>query len=233
MSLIPAAAAAGVAAVCFFGGSMAGDTVCKPAPKVEQTDDRSVADRILDGTDGFVLDELAPMETRAPKPSSPASPSTFSVKRAAGASFGDTNSAYKQCNVTIGKTTLLTATESSCLINTNAFVAAGTPPVGSVKPGVQANERGEVCSESRPVWFWGFIPMGLLSVVLLIGGMGRREGTYTSSPEFAGDPDLPSAPAAPSFDAGVAGGQPQAPTGATTPPRSTTTTTGFDAFDED
>ncbi|BBY99632.1 hypothetical protein [Mycolicibacterium fallax] len=229
---IPAAVAAGAALVCFVGGTFAGDTVCKPAPKVEQTDTRSLLDKIVDGTDGLVLDELKPLETRAPKPSSPASPSTFDVKRAASASFGDTNSAYKSCNVALGRTAMLTQAESSCLINTGSFTAAGTPPVGSVKPGVVPNSKGEVCSEARPMWFWGFIPFGLLSVVLLIGGMGRREDTYTSSPEFAGDPDLPDAPAAPSFDAGVAGGQQQPATGTTTPPRPTPGAS-FDAFDDE
>ena len=222
---IPAAVAAGAAVLCFVGGQLAASEVCESVSKTKAVpDSRSVADKILDSTDGFVLDELSPMETRAPRTTTAApSPSSYSVIPV---DFKKAAAAKAKCGVvsTVG----LDATTAQCLIQTGAYKAVGTAPAAGTVP---LNSSGQKCEMSKPIWFWFSIPLGLLAVVLLLSGQSRREGIeYVNGGENEPE-DLPEAPQAPTFDTAAAGGQQAPSTGTTPPPRPTPG--AFDAFDDE
>ena len=224
---IPAAIAAGAALVCFVGGQLAASEVCTPVSKSAAVPDtRSIADKLLDGTEGFVIDDLKPLETRAPRTSTAAAPSPSSYAVIPVSPKGAA-AAKQKCGVvsTVG----LDASTAQCLISTGAYRAAGSAPAAGTPA---LNAAGQKCEPTKPVWFWGFIPLGLLAVVLLLSGSGRREGIeYVSGGENEPD-DLPEAPAAPTFDTAAAGGQQAPPTGTATPPRSAPTA-HFDNFDDE
>lgn len=241
--------AAAAAAVCLVGGSFLTTEVCKPAPTVSSTaPSKGILDQINDALPTALpsfdipYDPLPGMTT-TPRSTAPRTTTTttavakYDLDFAPGAFPVEASKAWTSCHVETGRQLNLSAADARCLINTGAFTANGTPPPGSVKPGVQTNGKGQVCTAQKPIWYWLSFPLGLLAIFLAwtsFSASRRDDGAHFGNGGFAGTPDLPPPPPPPSFGGAPAGvQQPTTPTAP--PPRSAQPNTShYDDFgDED
>ena len=235
--------AAVAAAVCLVGGTVLTTEVCKPAPTVSSaTPSKGILDQINDALPTALptVPTAEPLPWDQPTTTAPrttttttTAPARYDVRFAPSYSFAEPD-AHKRCGVDTGRMQNLSATQAACLINSGQYVARGTPPPGSVKPGVRTNGKGQVCTVQKPIWYWLGFPLALLAAFLAwtsFSASRRDDAAHFDTGGFAGTPDLPPPPPPPSFGGAPAGVQ--QPATPTAPPPAAPTHHYDDFGDED